>query len=252
MNKERLKGIVIGAFAAALAMGLSVTALAASRNISVSDGIRVVMNGQVFQPKDAKGNAAPLFTYNGTVYAPIRALCKAAGMTVDYDAATKTASVTTGASSTAPSTPAGSYITEQSAKDAALKHAGVSASKATFLKAKLERDDGRMVYDVEFYSGQTEYDYEIDALTGAVLSFDHDFEGAVPAQTQPAGVSITAEQAKSIAQKRASGATVVKCELDYDDGVAVYEIELRSGRTEYECEINAATGDVLKWEVDYD
>lgn len=249
MNKERLKGIVIGVFATALAMGLSVTALAASRNISVSDGIRVVLNGQVFQPRDAKGNAVELFAYNGTVYAPIRALCEAAGMTVSYDAATKTASVTTGSAGSAPSS-SDSYITEQSAKDAALKHAGVSASQSTFLKAKLERDDGRMVYDVEFYSGQTEYDYKIDALTGAILSYDHDYEGVAPAQ--PSGVSITAEQAKSIAQKRASGATVVKCELDYDNGVAVYEIELRSGRTEYECEINASTGDILKWEADYD
>ena len=40
---------------------------------------------------------------------------------------------------------------------------------ATFVQAKLERENGRQVYDVEFSFGQTEYDYEIDALTGAIL-----------------------------------------------------------------------------------
>ena len=48
-----------------------------------------------------------------------------------------------------------------------------------------------------------------------------------------------------------SGTTVVKCELDRDDGRWVYELELRNGRTEYECDINAVTGVILDWEVDH-
>ncbi len=43
---------------------------------------------------------------------------------------------------------------------------------------------------------------------------------------------------------------MVKCELDEDDGLWAYELELRSGYTEYDCEIDAKTGDVLKWEKD--
>ena len=63
---------------------------------------------------------------------------------------------------------------------------------------------------------------------------------------------ITAEQAKAIAKAKApSTATVVKCELDEDDGRWVYELELRDGRTEYECDINAVTGVILDWEVDH-
>lgn len=251
MKKERIKGFVLGVSAAVLVMCLSVTALAATRNISVSDGIKVVLNGQTFQPKDGNGAPVELFAYNGTIYAPVRAICEAAGLNVSYDANTKTAYVTSsGAASTTPAASTGDYIGEERAKELALQHAGVSAAKATFIKAKLDREDGRMVYDVEFYSGQTEYDYEIDALTGAVISYDHDFEGSVPTQ-QSAGY-ISAEKAKSIALERAPGASVVECKLDYDDGVAVYELELRNGRTEYECELNASTGAVIKWEVDYD
>lgn len=43
-----------------------------------------------------------------------------------------------------------------------------------FLRANLDWDDGRMKYEVEFYSGTTEYDYDIDAVTGAILSCDRE------------------------------------------------------------------------------
>lgn len=62
------------------------------------------------------------------------------------------------------------------AKEIALDHAGVSASKATFVRAHLDYEDGRRVYDVEFYSGSKEYDYEIDAASGDILSWDYDAE----------------------------------------------------------------------------
>ena len=55
------------------------------------------------------------------------------------------------------------------AKSIALGHAGVSASSVSFSKAKLDDDDGRGVYESEFYVGNTEYDYEIDAHSGSIL-----------------------------------------------------------------------------------
>ena len=146
----------------------------------------------------------------------------------------------------------GAAITADRAKEIALNHAGVSASSATFVYAKLDWDDGRLQYDVEFYSGSTEYDYEIDANTGAILSYDHDWDNTT--QTIPAGSNlISADRAKEIALGRApSGATVVKCELERDDGRYLYEIEMRSGRTEYSCDVDASTGAIYDWDVDYD
>lgn len=62
---------------------------------------------------------------------------------------------------------------------------------------------------------------------------------------------ITKEQAITIAQKKASG-TVVKAKLDTDDGVQVYEIELRNGNVEYDFEIDAMTGEIIAFEEDLD
>lgn len=64
----------------------------------------------------------------------------------------------------------GQTISVDKAKSIALANAGQKAGNVTFSKAKLEKDDGRLIYDIEFYvPGQTEYDYEIDALTGTIL-----------------------------------------------------------------------------------
>lgn len=66
------------------------------------------------------------------------------------------------------------YISADKAQSIALQHAGVSASDATFRKAHLDRDDGIYVYEIEFVSGDLEYDYEIHATTGAILDWDRD------------------------------------------------------------------------------
>ena len=66
------------------------------------------------------------------------------------------------------------FIGVDRAKSIALGHAGVSASSVSFSKAKLDDDDGRAVYEIEFYVGNTEYDYEIDAHSGAILEASAD------------------------------------------------------------------------------
>lgn len=73
------------------------------------------------------------------------------------------------ASQTQPSTGA-AVIGVEKAKTAAFNHAGVSASGVKVISAELERDDGVTKYDIEFVSGKWEYDYDINAYTGAVIS----------------------------------------------------------------------------------
>ena len=63
-------------------------------------------------------------------------------------------------------------IGEEKAKEIALQHAGVSASKAKRLRVETDRENGRQVYEVEFTADGIEYDYEIDALTGKILKHE--------------------------------------------------------------------------------
>ncbi|MFC2584539.1 MAG: PepSY domain-containing protein, partial [Lachnoanaerobaculum saburreum] len=69
----------------------------------------------------------------------------------------------------APTQPAApSTISAESAKQIALSHAGVGG--ANFTKIELDTDDGVAVYEIEFKVDNVEYDYEINAVSGAIIS----------------------------------------------------------------------------------
>ena len=70
--------------------------------------------------------------------------------------------------SAAPTQAAASGISADKAKQIALSHAGVSG--ASFTKVELDTDDGLRVYEIEFKVGNVEYDYDIDASSGAIIS----------------------------------------------------------------------------------
>ncbi|MBQ6365037.1 MAG: PepSY domain-containing protein [Oscillospiraceae bacterium] len=63
------------------------------------------------------------------------------------------------------------------AKQIALEQAGVKASEVSFTKAYQSWDDGRAVYEIEFYVGNTEYDMDVDVKTGRVTDFSTEIHG---------------------------------------------------------------------------
>lgn len=67
-------------------------------------------------------------------------------------------------------------LTAEEAQQIALTHAGVTADAVTELRATYEIDDGRGEFEVHFRNGDYDYDYEIDAVTGQVISYDRDNE----------------------------------------------------------------------------
>jgi len=92
--KKKFMSFVTGALAMLLVSSMTVTALAASGAIKIEvSPISVLVNGKVFQPKDANGNDVMVFTYNGTTYAPLRALAEAYGLEVGYDSKNHIATV---------------------------------------------------------------------------------------------------------------------------------------------------------------
>ena len=147
------------------------------------------------------------------------------------------------------------------AKAAALKDAGLPESDVTFKKAELDYDHETQVYDIEFYTSDTEYEYEIDASSGTVLEKNIE---QFQVQTNPTNSAINSssnnyigvDRAKEIALNHAqlneSDVQFVKAKLENDDGGVEYEIEFYSGRTEYDYTIDAVSGNIIEYDVDYD
>ena len=65
-------------------------------------------------------------------------------------------------------------ITREEARKIALNHLGFTADQVEHLRTEYEIDDGIPQYDVEFHQGDWEYEFEISAETGKILSFDRD------------------------------------------------------------------------------
>ena len=67
-------------------------------------------------------------------------------------------------------------ITQNEAMYAAMNHAGVNGAQTMMTKCELDYDWGTQVYEIEFYFNGIEYEYEIDANTGAVLKAKKDWD----------------------------------------------------------------------------
>ncbi len=147
------------------------------------------------------------------------------------------------------------------AKAAALRDAGLSESDVTFKKTELDHSHGTQVYDIEFYTSDTKYDYEIDASNGTVLEKNieqfqiqtNPTDGAINSSGNDyIGVDRAKEIALNHAQMNESDVQFAKAKLENDDGGVEYEIEFYSGRTEYDYTIDAVSGNIIEYDVDYD
>lgn len=157
-------------------------------------------------------------------------------------------------------------ITEQEAKNIAAGNAGVTEEQIQYITVKQDWDDGRARYEVEFTAAGVEYDYELDASDGRILSADSEVidkgyrasqngttgsqNAAGSSQTTPGGVSI--ETAKQTVMDRIPGidAGNIYIHPDYDDGISLYEGEAYYAEVKYEFEINAENGNIISWEAE--
>lgn len=78
--------------------------------------------------------------------------------------------------SSSNSTPAPSSISPDTAKAAALKHAGLSASQISHFECQKDYENGKMIYEVEFKCNGYEYSYDIDAANGNILHADREID----------------------------------------------------------------------------
>ena len=189
---------------------------------------------------------------------PTKTFESLAGLSVnDLYLIAETKSISTENSVTQGTPSSASYITADEAEQAALSHAGISSSDVSYITCELDFDDGIMVYEVEFISGNTEYEYDINAIDKSVLKFSTERAdnysqsgqgGSSGNGSSGSAGSITEAEAQQAAFSHAgiSGATVIKAEYDRDDNK--YEIEFIAGNYKYEYEISASDGRVIESE----
>ena len=154
------------------------------------------------------------------------------------------------------------------ARTAAEEYAGTTALDSVTAEVDSELDESLAHYEVELHTAWGEFEYLVDAYTGKVISGQKDLltTASTPNVTtkpsdqkpDPSGTAqdIGYAKAKSIALNHAgvseNEAYDMDIELDNEDGILVYEVEFKSGNMEYDYEINAASGAILKHEAEID
>ena len=169
------------------------------------------------------------------------------------------------------------------ARSAAEEYAGTTAVDSVTAEVDPELDESPAHYEVELQTARGEFKYLVDAYTGKVLSGQKDLLAAVSASnetTKPSGqkpAPASNETTKPSDQKPAPSGTVqdigyakaksialnhaglrenqaydMDIELDDEDGTLIYEVEFKSGNMEYDYEIDAASGAILKHETELD
>lgn len=180
------------------------------------------------------------------------------------------------------------YIGIDAAQEAALAEAGISASDADFSVSGLDSRDGTFFYEVRFSSGDKEYEYAVDALTGVVIeevikpldgaeseadskeasevaanetvnmtdaSDGQGYTGLSGSNRPSWEGSLNEEEAKQIALSDAGVSeddiAFIRIEKDRDDGIAVYDVEFMTNDfSEYDYEINAENGEIIAMDQD--
>lgn len=152
-------------------------------------------------------------------------------------------------------------VSADQAKEIALQHAGVQANSVNFTKIEQDMDNGIKEYEIEFLGNNTKFDYTINAETGKIIGHKHEMmrqhhnNGAMHGQNHH-------QQANCIDNSRATSLALqhanlhhdqvhrLNCYQDMEDGRSVYKVKFWKDYTEYEYEIDAATGDILEFEVE--
>ena len=152
--------------------------------------------------------------------------------------------------------PATEKISEDDAKNIALKDAGVEESAITFINIHTDYENSKEIYDIEFMVNEKEYDYEIDALSGEIISKDFEIDNreSIDSASQGNTNGISSEEALEIALKDC-GLTkdqinIKENHTEIEYGIEVHKIEFISGQIEYEYEIRVSDGSILEKDQD--
>ena len=162
---------------------------------------------------------------------------------------------------TKPATTEKKQLSKSAVKKIAFDHAKVKEANVKDLEVELDKDDGKLHYDISFESGSYDYDYDIDAYSGKILKSekerdDDNVKKTSTTTTTTTKTKKTVAQVKKIALDHAkvkeASARDLEVELDKEGSKVYYEVTFESGGYDYEYEIDAYSGKILHSEKEKD
>lgn len=144
-------------------------------------------------------------------------------------------------------------IDRDKALEIALTHAGITEQDTKFHSAKEDVEDEQRVFEVEFISsGGIEYEYELDAQDGTIISFEYDAESLYRQESVSDAEMIPESQVMQVVLERVPGAEAKDVAIfkKEDDGRMEYEAHLVFEEMKYEFKIDAYSGGVMEWEAE--
>ena len=163
-------------------------------------------------------------------------------------------------------------ISIERAKELVFKHSKVIPGEAKITKIRLDKENRKFIYEIEFFTEKNKYKYNIDADTGKILSHSQKVRDIVNNTVSTENSKITPakgdedenrilnpskyigeEKAREIVIGRITGSrkeNIIQLKLDDDNGRIIYEGKMNYQNTEYSFKIDALTGDIVSWEVD--
>ena len=208
MKKRTLALIMVAVFTVSMLAGIGAAGLITKITAELREDFTIRVDGEKQTFRNASGEKVYPILFEGTTYLPVRAIGELMDKTVYWDEGKKEIDLRTeetGKTTTVtdadviydstdngkpkPEKPEktekdpkpgkitvdkSEFITEDEAKEIALDKAGVDESEVTFARVELDKDNGVWEYEVEFKVGRTEYEADIDALTGEIRKWEVD------------------------------------------------------------------------------
>ncbi|WP_144558900.1 PepSY domain-containing protein [Shouchella miscanthi] len=136
-------------------------------------------------------------------------------------------------------------LTQQEAETIAVEKSGLANVK----EIELEQEKGLLVYKIEFAQYDDDVDLVIDAETGDIVKMDDELLNSTSEDGAKSFLSLD-EVTAFIQSELGEHVTILESERDYDDGIPLYELEVMVDNVEYDIDLHAETGDILKQERD--
>lgn len=139
-------------------------------------------------------------------------------------------------------------ISEEEAKKIATDYLNVNIEDVSFTKNKLDYDDGTLIYELEFYYNDNEYEIDVNAYTKEIINISIDSNDY---DTNNSNDYIGLEKAKELVKNHSKKDNIffVKAEFDFDNKTPIYELEFYDNNKKYEYEVNAISGNIIKYEI---